>query len=150
MGSMPYLASVRIKCSTTDNVARNQKMPRKMGAITRNRKISVSIERTTPKDPGTSVPSVIQKHPLLLLNKFSPLLTPKMARTRKSKKMADAPSDFWEEADEEETPLTMSGGSSGRMNANLKKIETDLKKIAPLFFTNSHGEVDPYVKELQN
>jgi len=64
--------------------------------------------------------------------------------------MADAPSDFWEEADEEEPPLTTSGGSSGGTNANPKKKETDLEKIAPLFFTNSHGEVDPYVKELQN
>jgi len=73
-----------------------------------------------------------------------------MARTRKSKKMTDDPPDFWEEADEEEPPLTTSGGSSGGTNANPKKKETDLEKIAPLFFTNSHGEVDPYVRELQN
>jgi len=98
-----------------------------------------------------SVPSVIYQNPLLLNNSLScsPEI-PKMVCTQKSKKVTDAPPDFWDEADEEEPPLTMSGGSSGRMNANMKKIETDLKKIAPLFFTNSHGEVDPYVKELQN
>jgi len=113
--------------------------------------MSVSTEQTTPNDSGTSVPSVIYQNPLLLIHPRSCFPeTPKMVHTQKSKKVTDAPPDFWDEAEEEEPPLTMSGGSSGRMNTNTKKIETDLKKITPLFFTNSHSVVDPYVKELQN
>jgi len=74
----------------------------------------------------------------------------RMARTQKSKKMTDSPPDLWDDVDEETPPLTNTeGGSSGNTTATSKKRDSNLEKIAPLFFTNSRGDGDPFVTELK-
>jgi len=75
--------------------------------------------------------------------------------------MADAPPDFWDDVNKETPPLqnpegsnnvassTTSGGSSGGTTAPPKKTGSNLDTIAPLFFTNSHGNSDPFVTKLK-
>jgi len=75
-----------------------------------------------------------------------------MAHTRKLKKMTDA---HWNDANEETPPLTnpddatTTGGSNSKTTAPPKKTVSDLDTIAPLFFTNSSSDSNPFVTKLQ-
>jgi len=80
---------------------------------------------------------------------------------QKSKKMTNATPDFWDDVNEETPPLpnlvgsndaasaTTSGGSSGGITATTKKTGNNLDMTAPLFFTNSRGDGDPFVANLK-
>jgi len=81
----------------------------------------------------------------------------RMACMCKSKKMTNAPLDFWDDVDEGALPsmtsggstdvadTTTSGGGSGRMTATAMKKGSDLDEITLLFFTNSCSDDDPFV-----
>jgi len=85
----------------------------------------------------------------------------RMARTCKSKKMTNAPLDFWDDIDKGAPPsttsggstdvadATMSGGGSGGITAMATKKGSNLNEIAPLFFTNSRGDGDPFVTTMR-
>jgi len=95
-----------------------------------------------------------------LNNLFFIFKTHRMACTHKSKKMTDAPLDFWDDVDEGTPPSTTSGGSSDMADittlsgssgrpAVTKKIGSDLDTIAPLFFMNSCSDGSPFVTKLK-